>query len=295
MDILGGTSFRKKSPRRQFGETLEILREIEFIDTHAHLSDERFDVDRAEVLARAQALGITRLIEIADGPQEWAQALSLARARSRFVRAALGLHPYHADQFSEGLFEDLSKKALLPEVVGIGEIGLDYAKSSVPAEIQKPVFERLLFLAKSLKKPCVIHCREAYLDLIPIIEKVFPHPPDSGFWGVVHCFSGGNSEALFLKEKGFLLGVDGPVTYPKNNALREALRLAGLDRLVLETDSPYLPPQSSRGKRNEPSSIPEIAAKLSEVFGVSLAEVADKTTRNAVLLFPPINEPGFVK
>ncbi len=246
-------------------------------------------------MARAEALGITRVIEIADGPQEWAGALSLARVRPHFVRAALGLHPYHADQFSEGLFEDLSKKALLPEVVGIGEIGLDYAKSSVPAEFQKPVFERLLFLAKNLRKPCVIHCREAYSDLIPIIEKVYPHPPESGFWGVVHCFSGGSPEALFLKEKGFLLGVDGPVTYPKNNTLREALRLAGLERLVLETDSPYLPPQSSRGKRNEPSSIPEIAAKVAEVFGVSLAEVANQTTHNAVLLFPPIKELGPVK
>lgn len=285
MAFLGGTSFRKKSSRRQFGAPLEILREIEFIDTHAHLCDERFDLDRAEALSRAQSLGVRRLVEIADGPKEWSLALSFARARPFCVRAALGLHPYHANEFSEELLGELSKKALLPEVVAIGEIGLDYAKSPVPAEIQRPVFERLLSLARNLKKPCVIHCREAYQDLIPIIERTYPHPPESGFWGVVHCFSGGISEAAFLKERGFALGVDGPVTYPKNNALREALRLAGLERLVLETDSPYLPPQSSRGKRNEPSAIPEIAGKIAEIFGVAISEVAEITTKNARLLF----------
>ncbi len=245
-------------------------------------------------MSRAEALGVRRLVEIADGPEEWSCALSLARARPRFVRAALGLHPYHADQFSEELLDDLSKKALLPEVVAIGEIGLDYAKSPVPAEIQRPVFERLLSLSRNLKKPCVIHCREAYQDLIPIIEKVYPNTSESGFWGVVHCFSGGSVEAAFFKEKGFLLGVDGPVTYPKNNALREALRLAGLERLVLETDSPYLPPQSSRGKRNEPSAIPEIAGKLAELFGVSVPHIAEKTTQNALTLFS-LPHPGAVK
>ncbi len=245
-------------------------------------------------MSRAESLGVRRLVEIADGPQEWAQALSLSRARPRFVRAALGLHPYHADQFSEELFSALSKKTLLPEVAAIGEIGLDYAKSSIAADIQRPVFERLLSLSKSLKKPCVIHCREAYQDMIPIIEKIYPHPPESGFWGVVHCFSGGSPEAAFLKEKGFALGVDGPVTYPKNNALREALRLAGLECLVLETDSPYLPPQSSRGKRNEPSAIPEIAAKVADLFCVSISHVAEMTTRNAVTLFS-LTDQGVVK
>lgn len=201
------------------------------------------------------------------------------------IRAALGLHPYHADAFSEEIFYDLKRLLVLPEVVAIGEIGLDYAKSSVPALVQREAFKRLLTLCRETHKPCVIHCREAYEDLIPIIKEVYPQAPERGFWGVVHCFSGGTPEASFLKERGFALGVDGPVTYPKNQGLREALRFAGIKNIVLETDSPYLPPQSSRGKRNEPAFIPEIAAKVAEIFGMTLDDVATATTHNAELLF----------
>ena len=236
-------------------------------------------------MSRAVAAGVERVVEIADGPGEWSKALSLVRARPLMLRAALGLHPYHADGFSEEIIKALERFSLLPEVVAIGEIGLDYAKSSVPALVQRQVFERLLVLSREAKKPCVIHCREAYADLIPIIKEVYPQLPERGFWGVVHCFSGGVSEASFLKERGFALGVDGPVTYPKNDGLREALRFAGIKNLVLETDSPYLPPQSSRGKRNEPSAIPEIAAKVAEGFKISIQDVATETTKNAEILF----------
>ncbi len=226
-----------------------------------------------------------RVVEIADGPDEWSKALALARARPQIIRAALGLHPYHADGFSEEVFAELKRLCQLPEVVAIGEIGLDYAKSTVSASVQRPVFERLLVLCRSVEKPCVIHCREAYEDLKKIVQSVYPQPPERGFWGVVHCFSGGMAEAQFLKERGFALGVDGPVTYPKNQGLREALFFAGLQNLVLETDSPYLPPQSSRGKRNEPRAIPEIGAKLAEVFSISIHALAEATTKNAETLF----------
>jgi TatD DNase family protein len=209
------------------------------------------------------------------------------------VRAALGLHPYHADGFSELVFAELGRLSRLPEVVAIGEIGLDYAKSSVPSSIQRQVFARLLILCRSAGKPCVVHCREAYEDLKEIIHGVYPQPPEHGFWGVVHCFSGNTAEAKFLKERGFALGVDGPVTYPKNQGLREALLFAGLQHLVLETDSPYLPPQSSRGKRNEPRAIPEIAAKLSEIFAMPISAVAEATTKNAEILFSLPARPIF--
>lgn len=236
-------------------------------------------------MSRAANAGVLRLVEIADGPEEWSKALSLARARPRVVRAALGLHPYHADRFSEELFLNLKRLVLFPEVVAIGEIGLDYVKSTVPADVQRSVFERLLILCRETRKPCVIHCRQAFEDLIPIIRNVYPQALPGHFWGVIHCFSGLPPEAALLKEAGFALGVDGPVTYPKNDALREALRGGGIENLVLETDSPYLPPQSSRGKRNEPSSIPEIAAKVAQTFSRTLEDVAKITTQNAERLF----------
>lgn len=258
----------------------------ELFDTHTHLGDAQFAGDRGEVIARAAARGVSRLVEIADAPGEWEAALDLARARPEGVRCSLGLHPYYADRFSPRLLEDLSAKIGLPEVVAVGEIGLDYVKAEVGAPAQRAACEALLRFCKEQDKPAVVHCRGAYEDLRAILAGIFPGPrPAGGFWGVIHCFSGSAEDALFCRDRGFALGVDGPVTYPKNDALRQALKGAGLQCLVLETDSPYLPPQSSRGKRNEPAAIPEIAAGLAAACGVSPEELARATTENARRLF----------
>lgn len=259
---------------------------LEFIDTHAHLGDAQFTADREAVLARAAAKGVARVIEIADAPSEWEAALALSRERPAQVRCALGLHPYYSDQFSEVLLDNLKSKIRLPEVVAVGEIGLDYVKSSVLREVQRPALERLLSACKDWDTPAVIHCRGAYEDLRTIVGGLFPAPSAKArFWGVVHCFSGNPDDAVFFAERGFALGADGPVTYPKNDSLREAFRQAGLSCLVLETDSPYLPPQSSRGKRNEPSALPEIAAKMAAVLEVPVEELARATSENARALF----------
>lgn len=257
-----------------------------WIDTHTHLCDARFEEDREAALDRARAAGVARIVEIADCPDEWAAALALSRARPTQVRCALGLHPYYADRFSADFLAALETKALLPEVVAVGEIGLDYAKCHIPRAVQLKAFTEILAAAKSWGKPAVIHCRQAYADLRDVLGKLFPAPPPQRrFWGVVHCFSGNIEDALFCRDRGFAIGADGPVTYPKNDFLREAFQRAGADCAVLETDSPYLPPQSARGKRNEPALLPEIAARLAEVFGLSPEALAQKTSANARALF----------
>lgn len=259
---------------------------MEFIDTHVHLGDERFAADREEVLTRARLKGIVRVIEIADSPSEWPAAVALSRARPAQVRCSLGLHPYYAGDFSEDLLAALKIKCRLPEVAAVGEIGLDYVKSPASREVQLKVFERMLAAALEFNKPVVVHCRGAYQDLRAVLPRFFGGPPrQNRFWGVAHCFSGGAEDAAFLSGLGFALGADGPVTYPKNDSLREAFRRAGASSLVLETDSPYLPVQSSRGQRNEPGAILEIAAKMAEVLGLPLEEIARVTTENARALY----------
>ena len=259
------------------------------IDTHTHLGDERFDEDREEVLARAAEAGVARLVEIADEPGEWDRALALSRARPETIRCTLGLHPYYADQWTPELGEKLVRMAAYPEVVGAGEIGLDYFKHcTIPRDQQKRAMEGMLAAAWKAELPVVIHCRDANDDVVEILEKFYAEktvPGSRRFFGVVHCFSGESSHARRLVDIGFALGVDGPVTYPKNEALRDAFREAGLNALVLETDSPWLPPQSARGKRNEPRAIAEIAEKLASVFELEKDEVAGATTRNARDLF----------
>ena len=258
-----------------------------FVDTHAHLGDPQFDADRDAVFARAAAAGIARVVEIADHPDEWDRAVAIARARPAVSRCTLGLHPYYADLYGPGFLDRLkSALAAAPEAVAIGEIGLDYAKAEVPRDVQKAAFADIAAAAKSWGVPVVVHCRDAFVDLVPVLKGVYAAAPaGGGFWGVIHCFTGTAEDAAACVALGFALGADGPVTYKKNDALRETFRLAGPGAVVLETDSPYLPPQSSRGKRNEPVSILEIAAKLAEVWSLPVEEVARRTTANAAALY----------
>ena len=258
-----------------------------FVDTHAHLGDPKFDADRDSVFERAAAAGVARIVEIADHPDEWARAIAIARARTAVVRCTLGLHPYYADLYTDTFIPKLRAALdVAPEAVAIGEIGLDYAKATVPHDVQRCAFAAIAAAGRGWGVPLVIHCRDAYPDLVPMLRDLFPEKPATGrFWGVIHCFTGTPEDAEACVGLGFALGADGPVTYKKNDALREGFRRAGLGATVLETDSPYLPPQSSRGKRNEPAAILEIAAKLAEVWGVPLDEVARRTSANASALF----------
>jgi TatD DNase family protein len=259
---------------------------MSLVDTHAHLGDAQFDADRDLVFERAAAAGVTRIVEIADHPNEWTRAVAIARSRPASARCTLGLHPYYADLYDDAFLPRL-RAALdaAPEAVAIGEIGLDYARTEVPHDVQRRAFEEIAAAAKAWDVPVVVHCRDAFPELIPILAKVYGGKPAGRFWGVVHCFTGTPEEAVACTELGFALGADGPVTYKKNDALREAFHRAGPDATVLETDSPYLPPQSSRGKRNEPAAVLEIAGKLAEVWGISLDEAARRTSAAAAALY----------
>lgn len=258
-----------------------------FVDTHTHLGDAQFDDDRQAVIARSLEAGVTRLIEIADAPEEWNRAAALVRTSPNSLRCAFGLHPYYADRFDGGLTALLQAAlAATPEAVAIGEIGLDYAKTRIPPEVQRRAFAALLEAGRDWGVPLIIHCRDAYADLVDMLRERFRAPPtDRRFWGVVHCFSGTSEDAEACAALGFALGADGPTTYKKNEALREAFLRAGPGVTVLETDCPYLPPQSSRGQRNEPKSVVEIAAKLAEIWSLPIEDVARLTSRNASDLF----------
>lgn len=257
---------------------------IALFDTHAHLSDSQFDQDREQVLSRAFEAGVSRIVEIADCPQDWEKCLELSRKNPGRVFCALGFHPHYADQWDAKQTELLNGR--IREICAIGEIGLDYVKSQAPPVRQALVLKAMLKAAFSRELPVILHCREAYGDLFPILEEALSGAEPRGrFAGVIHCFSGTVEDARRAVALKFALGVDGPVTYPKNEKLREAIRVAGLQNIVLETDSPYLPPQRFRGQRNEPARLAHVAEGVAKIFGVSLEEAAARTTQNALDLF----------
>ncbi|MEK7287540.1 MAG: TatD family hydrolase [Elusimicrobiota bacterium] len=260
------------------------------IETHAHLNDPIFDTDRDRVIANAFEIGIAKIIEIADSPQDWEKALALTQSYPGRILCALGLHPHYALDWNENLNETLRRHLQSPQVAAIGEIGLDYAKSQAAPESQAKALIGMLKVANDAGKPIVLHCREglfgaAHDDLFDILKDQWKPKTQSRFHGVMHCFSGKALQAQRAAYMRLALGVDGPVTYPKNDALRQILKSAGLNSLVLETDSPYLPPQSIRGQRNDPSRIPDIARELANIFQTTTEEIDRVTTQNARELF----------
>ena len=256
------------------------------IDTHAHLSDPQFDSDRESVIKRAFSAGLLQIVEIADRHSEWEKARQLADSYSGRIFWTAGNHPYYADQFTESLAQQMVEVTRHPACVAVGEIGLDYAKARVPADLQQRVFRRCLEIAAEVRKPVVIHCREAQGDMLRILRSFYRGLHHEGMvQGVIHCFQGSRDFAEGCLELGFTIGVDGPVTYPSAQNLREVLKTLPLNRMVLETDSPYLPPQIKRGKRNEPALLTEIASSLADLFKVTIELIAEKTTRSAHTLF----------
>jgi TatD DNase family protein len=250
-----------------------------YIDTHAHLLDERFDADRETTIARANEKNVRHIIEVSCDPAGWERALALTDERTG-ISCVLGIHPEEAQQSSPSVLTRLEDLARRDNVVGIGETGLDYYHETSPRDVQKDVFLATLRIAQKIQKPVVIHCRQAYSDLLELLASFGPLPA-----GVVHCFSGTAEEARQLLTRGFYLGVDGPATYPSAKALKEAIGTIPLDRLLLETDSPYLPPQDFRGKRNEPAYLPLIAHAVAALKNTTVEEVATVTTANAARLF----------
>lgn len=260
------------------------------IETHAHLNDPQFDGDRDQIIQRAFEAGVTKIIEIADSPADWDKALALAARYPGRIFCALGFHPHYALEWRESLKSSLRKSLESPKVVAIGEIGIDYAKSAAPPDVQAMALKEMLSIANESGKPIILHCREgstpgAHHDLFEILKNSWRPPGRRRLQGVLHCFSGQSPEASQASSWPLALGVDGPVTYPKNDSLRLTLKNAGLHCLVLETDCPYLPPQTIRGRRNDPSRLTEIAGHLAEVFNMTSSQIAQATSQNASDLF----------
>jgi TatD DNase family protein len=252
---------------------------LSFFDTHAHLHDDAFAGDRAAVLARARAEGVGRFLAVGTDPEASTAAVALATAETD-VYAAVGIHPHDAASADATALDRIAVLARAREVVAVGEIGLDYYRDLSPRPAQAHVLRAQLALARELGKPVLLHCREAHADLLAALEA--EGAPALG--GIMHCFSGDLAVARRCLDLGLLISIAGPITYPNARRLAEVVRTLGLDRLVLETDCPYLPPQPWRGKRNEPAYLPVTAARVAELTGVAPAVVAERTTANACAL-----------
>lgn len=249
---------------------------LELIDTHAHLDASDYAEDRAAVIARAHGERIGILSIGTDLPSSRA-ALALA-ARHRCIWGAVGVHPHDAKTLDRRAFDELERLAG-EGAVAIGEIGLDYYRNLSPSSAQRRAFADQLDLARSLDLPVIIHNRESTKDLVAILRK---HPPRRG---VIHSFLGDRALAEVFLDLNLHLGIGGPLTFNKNDALQEAVVTAPLDRLLVETDCPYLTPVPHRGKRNEPAYVRYVAEEIAALRGVPFSNIAAATTRNASALF----------
>ena len=248
------------------------------IDSHCHLDSAEFNEDRDAVIERAIAAGVTHMLAIGtgDGPPDLEAGLRLADKYPAFY-ATTGIHPHDAAKAGPDDFKRLADLLAHPKVLAVGEIGLDYHYDFSPREIQKSAFIQQMEIAAAAGKPIVIHTREAWDDTLALIEQ---HWASHGIGGIMHCFSGGPAEASRAVDLGFYLSFGGLVTFPKTLVVQEAAKSAPRDRILVETDAPYLAPVPKRGKRNEPALIVHTARKLAELRGESYEELCDVTSEN---------------
>jgi TatD DNase family protein len=248
---------------------------VTLVDSHCHLDDHQFDADRAETIVRARAAGIKTMMAIGtgEGPPDLEAAIRLAD-QHEFIYATVGVHPHDAAKASDETFARMETLLRHPKVRAVGEIGLDYHYDFSPRPVQREVFERQLALAAQASLPVVIHTREAWEDTLSILHAAQPRA------GIMHCFTGDAAQARQALDLGFHLAFGGVLTFPKAETVREAARITPADRLLLETDCPYLAPVPKRGKRNEPAFLVETARRLAETRGVPLEDIAALTTAN---------------
>lgn len=258
------------------------MNEPRFIDSHAHIDGPEFDLDRDEMLARALAAGIEEIIVIgAAGTLDTVdRALALAASSPR-LHVSIGVHPHDVEHIDESWWPELRARAARPDVCAIGETGLDYYYDHSPRELQKDCFARFIDLAREVGKPVICHIRDAHDDAKRILE-------DQGAaktGAVIHCFTGTAADAADYVRMGFYVSFSGIVTFKGADELRRAVREVPLDRLLIETDCPYLAPVPRRGKRNEPAFLVHTAEVVAREAGVELAELAEWTRKNTRLLF----------
>ncbi len=260
------------------------------IDTHCHLDFDAYDADRADVIARAAAQGVTRIVNPATDAASGAAALALADVYPG-IFVAVGIHPNSTAEFTPADLDGIAQQAqhthVHTHVVAIGEIGLDYYRDWSPRAQQRLAFEQQLELAARLELPVIIHNREASADVLAVLAAWVPTLPDSlrERPGVLHSFSAPRAAAEQALALGFYLGFTGPITYKNADALRSVAAAAPLDRLLVETDGPFLTPHPHRGKRNEPAYVAYVAERLAALHNVSNEALAAATTQNAERLF----------
>jgi len=260
-----------------------------FVDSHAHLEMEQFNNDRAAMLQHAQDAGIGTILAIGSGtgPGSLDCAIQLAD-QHEFIYATIGIHPHEAKLATDADFEELAQLAERSKVIAWGEIGLDYFYDLSPRDVQQQVFLKQLQLAQLAKLPIAIHCRpsdrseDAWQDCLKLLHE---HWASSGLGGILHCFTGTWAHAQQALDMGFMISFAGNVTFPKAQQIREAAKQAPLDRMLIETDSPFLAPVPHRGKRNEPAFVKEVARQVGELRGLSTEDVGLQTAKNFYRFF----------
>jgi len=264
------------------------------IDTHAHLNSPRFQSDRERVIERAAAAGVKAIINVGASLASSQAAVALAEAYPQ-IYAAVGVHPHDAKTLTGNMLEELRALALHPKVVAIGEIGLDFFRDLSPRDKQRQAFKQQLALASEIGKPVIIHDRDAHSGIMAILRRWACPERRSAYGrrvegghnpvGVLHCFSGDLAMAQEAIELGFCISIAGPVTFKNARRLRELVRQLPLEKLLVETDCPYLAPHPHRGKRNEPAYVKFVAQEVARSKGLSLETVARVTSGNAQALF----------
>ncbi|MCX5750681.1 MAG: TatD family hydrolase [Candidatus Saganbacteria bacterium] len=252
------------------------------IDIHAHLNMPEY-ADLAGVLERADQAGVKRIIDVSFDLESMRRSFSLSKEYEH-IYSSLGIHPHDAESFTDDLLKEIREKAVSSKVVAIGEIGLDYYRNLSPQDAQKEVFRKQLRLAQEMDLPMMIHSRDAYRDTFILVREEIK----GNVSGVMHCYGGGLEFLGEFLSMGFYFSFGGPVTFKNADELRKTVKEVPLDRIMLETDCPYLAPQVYRGQRNEPSYLKIIAEAIAKVKNVSYQELAYTTTKNAETLFTRI-------
>lgn len=255
---------------------------MNLIDTHTHLDFPQFDGDRERVIERAAAAGVKAIVDIGTDLASSQAAVALAEAYPQ-IYAAVGVHPHDAKTVTGKLLEELRALALHSKVVAIGEIGLDFYRDLSPRDKQRQAFQQQLALASEIGKPVIIHDRDAHTEVMAILHRWAEGGNQPS--GVLHCFSGDLAMAQEAIELGFYISIAGPVTFKNARRLRELVRQLPLEKLLVETDCPYLTPRPHRGKRNEPAYVKLVAQEVARIKGMSLEEIAHNTSNNAQALF----------
>ncbi|MBO1004467.1 TatD family hydrolase [Pseudogracilibacillus auburnensis] len=249
-------------------------------DTHVHLNARQFAEDRHEVIERAFEAGVNRMVVVGFDEETIPIAIEIAE-QYESIYAAVGWHPVDAIHYKESHLKWLEELSSHPKVVALGEMGLDYHWDTSPKEIQEEVFRKQIRLAKKMHKPIIIHNREATSDVIAILQE----EDAQTVGGIMHCFSGSVSEMQDCLQLNFYISLGGPVTFKNAKELKEVAKVAPLDRLLIETDAPYLAPHPNRGKRNEPAYVTFVAKQIAELKNMEYEEICQITTNNALKFF----------